>query len=398
MTQSNDPADSSSLAEQPFVSHLIELRDRLLRAVVAIIIIFLVLFPFANDIYQVISAPLLAKLPQGDQMIATGVISPFLAPFKLALVAAIFLAMPFLLYQLWSFIAPGLYKHEKRVLIPMVGSSALLFYLGSAFAFYVVFPLVFAFMVATTPDGVNMAPDITQYLEFVLTLFFAFGLAFEVPIATIILVWMGMTTPESLSNKRPYIIVGAFCIGMLLTPPDVISQTLLALPMWVLFEVGLFFSRIVYRDRQKRKAAEDAEYEAESTPEEKAVPAAATAAPATAGSADFFDGDLTPEEMDKAVDPDRFVPLTEDELDAELDAIEAEEEDDFDEADLGENDDGGMSDELFEEKLRLVKELRDQEEETKARGVLYELLGHADDEQAKVVRNILSQLDGEGWS
>ncbi|MES9889265.1 MAG: twin-arginine translocase subunit TatC, partial [Candidatus Sedimenticola sp. 6PFRAG1] len=307
MTQSNDPADSSSLAEQPFVSHLIELRDRLLRAVVAIIIIFLVLFPFANDIYQVISAPLLAKLPQGDQMIATGVISPFLAPFKLALVAAIFLAMPFLLYQLWSFIAPGLYKHEKRVLIPMVGSSALLFYLGSAFAFYVVFPLVFAFMVATTPDGVNMAPDITQYLEFVLTLFFAFGLAFEVPIATIILVWMGMTTPESLSNKRPYIIVGAFCIGMLLTPPDVISQTLLALPMWVLFEVGLFFSRIVYRDRQKRKAAEDAEYEAESTPEEKAVPAAATAAPATAGSADFFDGDLTPEEMDKAVDPDRFV-------------------------------------------------------------------------------------------
>ncbi|MES9873647.1 MAG: twin-arginine translocase subunit TatC, partial [Candidatus Sedimenticola sp. 6PFRAG7] len=286
----------------------------------------------------------------------------------------------------------------KRVLIPMVGSSALLFYLGSAFAFYVVFPLVFAFMVATTPDGVNMAPDITQYLEFVLTLFFAFGLAFEVPIATIILVWMGMTTPESLSNKRPYIIVGAFCIGMLLTPPDVISQTLLALPMWVLFEVGLFFSRIVYRDRQKRKAAEDAEYEAESTPAEKAVPAAATAAPATAGSADFFDGDLTPEEMDKAVDPDRFVPLTEDELDAELDAIEAEEEDDFDEADLGENDDGGMSDELFEEKLRLVKELRDQEEETKARGVLYELLGHADDEQAKVVRNILSQLDGEGWS
>ncbi len=402
MTQSNDPADSSSLAEQPFVSHLIELRDRLMRAVVAIIIIFLVLFPFANDIYQVISAPLLAKLPQGDQMIATGVISPFLAPFKLALVAAIFLAMPFLLYQLWSFIAPGLYKHEKRVLIPMVGSSALLFYLGSAFAFYVVFPLVFAFMVATTPDGVNMAPDITQYLEFVLTLFFAFGLAFEVPIATIILVWMGMTTPESLSNKRPYIIVGAFCIGMLLTPPDVISQTLLALPMWVLFEVGLFFSRIVYRDRQKRKAAEDAEYEAESTPAEKAVPAAATAAPATetatAGSADFFDGDLTPEEMDKAVDPDRFVPLTEDELDAELDAIEAEEEDDFDEADLGENDDGGMSDELFEEKLRLVKELRDQEEETKARGVLYELLGHADDEQAKVVRNILSQLDGEGWS
>ncbi|MES9961804.1 MAG: twin-arginine translocase subunit TatC [Sedimenticola sp.] len=410
MTQSNDPAGNGSLQEQPFVSHLIELRDRLMKAVVAVIIIFLCLFPFANDIYQLVSAPLLAKLPEGDQMIATGVISPFLAPFKLALVAAIFFAMPFLLYQLWAFIAPGLYKHEKKVLIPMVGSSAILFYLGAAFAFYVVFPLVFAFMVATTPDGVNMAPDITQYLEFVLTLFFAFGLAFEVPIATIILVWMGVTTPESLANKRPYIIVGAFCIGMLLTPPDVISQTLLALPMWILFEVGLFFSRVVYKDRQRRLAAEEAANEASeeaapnpapaAAPTPAAAAATASANPADTGESavtdDFFDGDMTSEEMEKAVDPDRFVPLTEEELDAELDAIEAEEEDDddFDEADFGEDDDGGMSDELLEEKLRLVQELRDQEEETKARGVLYELLGHANDEQAKVVRNILNQLDG----
>ncbi|MES9967510.1 MAG: twin-arginine translocase subunit TatC, partial [Sedimenticola sp.] len=228
--------------------------------------------------------------------------------------------------------------------------------------------------------------------------------------ATIILVWMGVTTPESLANKRPYIIVGAFCIGMLLTPPDVISQTLLALPMWILFEVGLFFSRVVYKDRQRRLAAEEAANEASEEAAPNPAPAAAptpAAAAATAGANpadtgestvtdDFFDGDMTSEEMEKAVDPDRFVPLTEEELDAELDAIEAEEEDDddFDEADFGEDDDGGMSDELLEEKLRLVQELRDQEEETKARGVLYELLGHANDEQAKVVRNILNQLDG----
>ncbi len=169
--------------------------------------------------------------------------------------AAIFIGMPLILYQLWSFIAPGLYKHEKRVLLPMVGSSALLFYCGALFAYFVVFPLVFQFMKMTTPGGVDMIPDITQYLEFVLTLFFAFGLAFEVPIATIILVWMGVSTPDKLREKRPFIIVGAFCLGMLLTPPDVISQTLLALPMWLLFEVGLFFSRIVYRDKLKRAAA-----------------------------------------------------------------------------------------------------------------------------------------------
>ncbi|OQX42747.1 MAG: twin arginine-targeting protein translocase TatC, partial [Candidatus Sedimenticola endophacoides] len=249
MTNPNDPA-ADALKEQPFVSHLIELRDRLIRMVGAVGAIFLVLFPFANDLYQLISKPLLAVLPDGQNMIATGVISPFLAPFKLALVAAIFIAMPVILYQLWAFIAPGLYKHERRVLMPMVGSSALLFYCGALFAYLVVFPLVFQFMKLTTPVGVDMIPDITQYLEFVLTLFFAFGLAFEVPIATVILVWMGVTTPDKLKEKRPFIIVGAFCIGMLLTPPDVISQTLLAFPMWVLFEVGLFFSRIVHRQRQ----------------------------------------------------------------------------------------------------------------------------------------------------
>ena len=222
------------LKEQPFVSHLIELRDRLLRAMIAVGVIFLGLFPFNNDIYVMVATPLMAHLPEGSSMIATEVASPFLTPFKLTLMAAVFIGMPFILYQLWMFIAPGLYKHEKRLMLPLVASSIVLFYAGVVFAYYVVFPLVFAFMAGTTPDGVVMATDIAKYLDFVLSLFFAFGLAFEIPIATIIVVSMGMTTPDKLVEKRPYIIVGAFCIGMLLTPPDVISQTLLAFPMWVL--------------------------------------------------------------------------------------------------------------------------------------------------------------------
>ncbi|MCG8426941.1 MAG: twin-arginine translocase subunit TatC, partial [Chromatiales bacterium] len=354
MTNEKQSADNS-LSEQPFVSHLIELRDRLMRAVIAVVAIFIVLFPFANDLYQIVSKPLLEKLPQGHEMIATGVISPFLAPFKLSLVAAIFIAMPFILYQFWSFVAPGLYKHEKRVLMPMVASSALLFYMGALFAFYVVFPLVFSFMVATTPEGVNMAPDITQYLEFVLTLFFAFGLAFEVPIATIILVWMGVTSPDKMAQKRPYVIVGAFCIGMFLTPPDVISQTLLALPMWVLFEIGVFFSRFIYKQKQIREQQAEAEVEQQSPgddPDQSSsssgnkTPASpsGTGGAAVAAASDTipgFDGDPDPVE---GIDTDRFVPLTEAELDEELDAIEAQEaledddEDDYDEDDYEEDD------------------------------------------------------------
>ncbi len=248
--------------EQPFLSHLIELRDRLLRAVVVVLVIFLGLFSFANDIYHVLAAPLLAKLPEGQSMIATGVISPFLTPFKLALVASIFLAMPFILYQIWAFIAPGLYKHEKRIAFPLLVSSVILFYLGMVFAYYVVFPLVFGFMATTTPEGVELTPDISQYLDFALKLFFAFGIAFEVPIATILLVLAGVTTPESLTAKRPYIIVAAFVVGMLLTPPDVISQTLLAVPMWLLFEIGVFFSRVLLR-RREQDAAERELTEAE---------------------------------------------------------------------------------------------------------------------------------------
>lgn len=257
-----DPDSPAPEQEQPFLAHLVELRDRLLRAVIVVLVIFLGLFSFANDLYHLLAAPLLAKLPEGQTMIATGVISPFLTPFKLALVASIFLAMPFILYQVWAFIAPGLYRHEKRIAFPLLVSSVFLFYLGMAFAYYVVFPLVFGFMATTTPEGVVQAPDISQYLDFVLKLFFAFGVAFEVPIATILLVLAGVTTPESLTAKRPYIIVAAFVVGMLLTPPDVISQTLLAVPMWLLFEIGVFFSRVLLR-RREQDAAERELSEAE---------------------------------------------------------------------------------------------------------------------------------------
>ncbi len=229
--------------EQPFLSHLVELRDRLLRSIVGVLLVFLGLFPFANEIYVFVAGPLQAQLPEGARMIATEVASPFLTPFKLALVASIFVAMPWILYQAWAFIAPGLYRHERRMVMPLLFTSSVLFYAGVAFAYFVVFPLVFAFMTSTTPVGVEMMTDINRYLDFVLTVFFAFGLAFEVPIATIVLVWTGATDRKSLVAKRPYIIVGAFVVGMVLTPPDVISQTLLALPMWVLFEVGVVFAR-----------------------------------------------------------------------------------------------------------------------------------------------------------
>jgi sec-independent protein translocase protein TatC len=263
--QDSEASQYNQQVEQPFMSHLLELRDRLLRVVIVVLVIFAGLFSFANDIYHFLAAPLLTKLPVGQQMIATGVISPFLTPFKLALVASIFIAMPFILYQLWAFIAPGLYRHEKRLAFPLLFSSIALFYIGMAFAYYVVFPLVFGFMATTTPEGVTHAPDIAMYLDFALKLFFAFGIAFEVPIATILLILAGITTAESLASKRPYIIVGAFVIGMLLTPPDIISQTLLAVPMWLLFELGLIFSRILRRrvDEAKELSEEEMEDELE---------------------------------------------------------------------------------------------------------------------------------------
>ena len=230
-------------AEMPFMAHVIELRQRILRGLVAVLVLFLPIYFFANDLYELVAAPLMAHLPNDGNMIATEVASPFLTPFKLAVYAAIFAGMPVLLHQAWSFVSPGLYKHEKRFARPLLVSSIALFYLGMAFAYFLVFPLVFGFMASITPSGVTMMTDINRYLDFVLTLFFAFGFAFEIPVATLLLVWSGVSTAKSIANKRPYVIVGCFVGGMLLTPPDVISQLLLALPTWLLFEVGILFAR-----------------------------------------------------------------------------------------------------------------------------------------------------------
>lgn len=231
----------------PLIAHLTELRDKLLRALLAVLVFFICLFPFANDIYTFVSEPLRAILPPGAGMIATDVTSPFFTPFKLSLVTAIFLAMPYVLYQAWSFIAPGMYRHEKRLAIPLLASSIVLFYAGVAFAYFLVFPLVFGFFTSVAPQDITIMTDINSYLDFVLKLFFAFGLTFEIPIAVILLIWAGITTPEALIKKRPYIIVGCFVVGMLLTPPDVFSQTLLAVPMWLLFEAGIFVGRLIKR-------------------------------------------------------------------------------------------------------------------------------------------------------
>lgn len=263
MTDKHDSGNNAPEMEQPFLSHLIELRDRLLRAVLVILVVFFCLFYFANDIYALLAEPLLAHLPEGGSMIATEVASPFLTPLKLTLVAAVFVAIPYLLYQMWGFVAPGLYAHERRLVMPLLLSSTLLFYAGMAFAYFVVFPLVFGFFTAAAPEGVAVMTDINQYLDFVLKLFFAFGVAFEVPIATILLVWMGVVTPDALVAKRPYIIVGAFVVGMLLTPPDIFSQTLLAVPMWILFEIGVFFSR-----RFVRKETDEDELDSDEKMEE----------------------------------------------------------------------------------------------------------------------------------
>jgi len=239
------------------MSHLVELRDRVVRMVLAVLVLFLGMFYWANDIYVFLAEPLTWHLPDDANMIAIDVASPFLTPFKLVLMLAVFLAMPVILYQCWSFVAPGLYANEKRIAGPLLVSSILLFYAGVAFAYYVVFPLVFGFFTSVGPEIVNISTDIGRYLDFVLALFFGFGLAFEVPIATIILVAIGITTPQKLSEKRPFVIVGAFILGMLLTPPDVISQVLLALPVWLLFEAGLIASRIIFKDRELEADDED---------------------------------------------------------------------------------------------------------------------------------------------
>ncbi len=441
--------DNTSPNEQPFMTHLFELRDRLLRMVLAVLAIFLLLFPFGNDIYIFIADPLMEVMPEGTSMIATQVASPFLTPFKLALVAAVFLAMPYLLFQFWGFIAPGLYKHEKRLAFPMLASSIFLFYLGAAFAYVVVFPLVFAFLTGVAPEGVAVMTDITHYLDFVLTLFFAFGLSFEVPIATILLVMMGMTTPEKLAEKRPYIIVGAFIIGMVLTPPDVISQTLLALPMWILFEIGIVLSRIFIRRKQEREdSAEEPADPEDDDPSDGNRPPSPPRSPLAGG-----DGSM--EDLARGAnfsDSPDYTPLTEEEMEAELDQLDYEDGDDvdydeeFDEPELpaaASMDDKGADtppaaapvadeyeveeaqlsdevppdDELAGEssallnkdeevsaetraqraavvaKLEKVGQLRDEMKMSEARQLLYEVLVEGNDIQVKVARNILEQLD-----
>ena len=397
MTNQNDPA-SDSFKEQPFVSHLLELRDRLLRALAVVAVFFLCLFPFANDIYIWVASPLMAHLPVGTSMIATEVASPFLTPFKLSLVAAFFLSIPYTLYQMWAFIAPGLYTHEKRLVLPLVASSTLLFYVGMLFAYYVVFPLVFAFLTGTVPDGVTVATDIAKYLDFILTLFFAFGMAFEVPIATFILVWMGVTTPDKLVEKRPYIIVGAFLLGMLLTPPDVISQTLLAVPMWLLFEAGVIASRLFGRRLQEGRQAAESGDNAAPKPVAQTAAAASAAARSPADPGDefiVFDGDPSPDGPKWQPDPDRFVPLTEEEMDAELDVIEAEEAAADGEDNKVGGESGSQADLSVERKLCKVQQLRDDGDGAGARKLLYEILTEGDADQVNVAKNILQQLDSD---
>lgn len=241
---SGTPPDEEQLAEGTLISHLVELRDRLLRAVLAVLALFVVMVPFSERLFTLVAQPLMGQLPEGASMVAIGVASPFLTPFKLTFFLALFLAMPVVIYQIWAFVAPGLYRREKRLGVPLLISSIALFYLGVAFAYYVVFPLMFAFFTAVAPQGVTVSTDIGMYLDFVLTLFFAFGIAFEVPIATVLLVWTGFTTVERLGSYRAYVFLGCFVIGMVLTPPDVISQTLLAVPVYILYEVGLVMARL----------------------------------------------------------------------------------------------------------------------------------------------------------
>jgi sec-independent protein translocase protein TatC len=413
-------SDDPKLAELPFLSHLVELRDRLMRMVLAVLVLLLIMFPFGNDIFHLLAQPVMNALPDDTSMVATKVLSPFLTPLKLAFVAALFIAMPYLLYQMWSFIAPGLYQHEKQLAVPLLLSSIVLFYLGAAFAYFVVLPLLFPFLVGVTPEGVKVMPDIADFLDIAIRLFFAFGLAFEVPIATILLVLAGISTPEKLAEKRPYVIVGAFVVGMLLTPPDIISQTLLAFPIWLLFELGLLFARILQRRRGARLAEDD----------EEAPPGAAVVATSAGNAAQ--EGEFNP--LDEQQMEDEF-----DHIEAEFDALEASSSevekpsnpqrreddsgadpaDDYDEsedsdhvrgpedgsAEWTEDDSADMLDEedefpartatdaLVDAKLEQIAALRATEAYDEARRLLYEVLAEGNETQVGVARNILEQLD-----
>jgi sec-independent protein translocase protein TatC len=243
--------------QETFISHLVELRDRILRALIAFGIVFLCLFPFAQDLYTIVAGPMLAALPKGKEMLATGVASPFFIPVKVTMMCALVVALPYILYQVWAFVAPGLYAHEKRLVAPLVVSSTALFLCGMAFAYFLVLPTVFRFLASFTPEGVSFAPDISQYLDFVLTLLVAFGLAFEVPVFVVVLVRAGIVSVEKLKEIRPYVIVGAFVVGAIFTPPDVISQLMLAIPMWLLYELGIIVAGVLGR-RAAQESLDDA--------------------------------------------------------------------------------------------------------------------------------------------
>jgi sec-independent protein translocase protein TatC len=230
--------------EDTFISHLMELRDRLLRALIAVAVVFLCLFPFASELYDLVAHPMIAALPPGTKMIATGVVTPFLIPVKVALMIAFAIALPYVLYQAWAFVAPGLYAHEKRLVLPLVVASTALFFIGVAFCYFFVFGVVFSFVHRIAPASISVAPDIENYLNFVLTMFLAFGATFEVPIAVLILVRMGVVTVEQLASVRPYFVVGSFVVAAVVTPPDVLSQLLLAVPMCVLYEIGIIAARL----------------------------------------------------------------------------------------------------------------------------------------------------------
>lgn len=247
----DEPKPQESASEATFLSHLIELRNRLFYALLGVGVVCLALLPFANEVYSFISKPLLAKMPQGTSMIATDIASPFMTPIKLVFIVSLVAAAPWVLYQIWAFIAPGLYRHERRLVVPLLVSSTLLFYAGMAFAYFVVFPLVFEFFIATAPPGVTVMTDIRSYLDFVFGMFIAFGIAFEVPVAVVLLARIGVLNPASLAQKRPYVFLGIFVVAAILTPPDVFSQTFLAVPMYLLFEVGLLFAHRAYRQREE---------------------------------------------------------------------------------------------------------------------------------------------------
>jgi len=256
---SDEEKKSEDLAEGTLMSHLLELRDRLMKAMLGLLIAFIPCAIYANDLFTLIARPLIEKLPQGTSLIATNVVSPFMTPFKVAFYVGLFIAMPIVIYQIWAFVAPGLYKREKRFAVPLLVSSVLLFYAGAVFAYFAVFPVMFSYLVGTAPEGVSYMPDMAAYLDFVLTLFFAFGIAFEMPVAVVLLVITGLVNVDSLGKNRGYVIIGIFVVAAFLTPPDAISQTIMAAPMYLLYETGLLMARLVQKSR--REAAEAAEKE-----------------------------------------------------------------------------------------------------------------------------------------